>query len=286
MIIFIEYGRLGNQLFQYAALKSLAKDEKLYFIGFDDFKSTFDGHEAKFLIQRGTFIYRLLVFFLPQLNTFLWKIPIFRVIKQKLVENEMSVEVKSGFINSVSYCCTSSFQSEKIFSPNVITHLKIKSDLLNKVKDQIHNLNCANQKLIFVHIRRGDYIRWPSKETPGVIPGEWYRRCISEMQKRYQNPFFIFASDDIHYVKDLFSDLQNSFISEANKGEDFALMTLCDGGILSASSFAWWAAYFAKKQNSQATFLAPLYWAGHSTSQWYPPSTQSSFLEYVPVIPK
>jgi hypothetical protein len=61
-------------------------------------------------------------------------------------------------------------------------------------------------------------------------------------------------------------------------------MCECDGGILSPSSFAWWASYFIKNKNKNSFFLAPKYWIGHRKKNWHPEFIQSSFLEYEEVI--
>lgn len=47
MIIFKELGRLGNQLFQYSALKTLCQhDENLILFGFEELQTAFDGIDA------------------------------------------------------------------------------------------------------------------------------------------------------------------------------------------------------------------------------------------------
>ena len=117
---------------------------------------------------------------------------------------------------------------------------------------------------IFIHIRRGDYVKWPSREKPAVLPASYYHKCIDLIRSKISNPFFIFMSDDPCYVEDIFGDVKNSFISKFSLNEDFAIMTQCRGGILSASSFSWWAAYFSNLQHPHSHFLGPKYWAGPS----------------------
>ena len=73
----------------------------------------------------------------------------------------------------------------------------------------------------------------------------------SVINSKINDPFFIFLSDDYWYIKDIFSHLTNSYISQGTALEDFALMSLCQAGILSASTFSWWGSYFAKKSCSE-----------------------------------
>lgn len=176
------------------------------------------------------------------------------------------------------------FQGESFFDPKVITSLTLKPELLAYAQ-KILNDEVPDGKIpIFVHIRRGDYVSWPSKEHPAILPASYYRKCLKIVQAKIPNSFFIFTSDDPFYIKDVFGDLENSsYISQGSSYEDFALMTQCQGGILSASSFAWWAAYLARFHNGDGIFLAPKHWCGHRLGYWYPVFIKSSFLNYVEV---
>ena len=53
-------------------------------------------------------------------------------------------------------------------------------------------------------------------------------------------------------------------------------MKNCDGGILSPSTFSWWAAYLSSKKK----FWAPKYWHGHRRKEFYPIKFKSTFLKY------
>jgi hypothetical protein len=58
--------------------------------------------------------------------------------------------------------------------------------------------------------------------------------------------FFLF-SDDIEYVENSFSFVENSTIVRGNRPwEDLALMARCRHHIIANSTFSWWAAWLAK----------------------------------------
>lgn len=285
MIIFIEYGRLGNQLFQYAFLKTIAKEENLYLVGFNDFQAIFDNVESNFPVKTNSLIFRLLNHIRPSIYPFLRMTRIINLVTENLdKKKQYNIEFNSGFLKKITYCQTGYFQSEKLFDSNVITKLAIKPSLIYKVNQKFEDWQCTNKDVIFVHVRRGDFLKWPSRENPAILPANWYFKCIAEMQRRYENPFFIFTSDDLPYTEDLFGDMPDSAISNGSQEDDFALMSLCHGGILSASSFSWWAAYLAKIKHQEGVFFAPMFWVGHKSAQWYPSiNIQSSFLEYITV---
>lgn len=281
MLIFKESGRLGNQLFQYAALKTLRPEEnELILLGFEALQSVFDGIDAKVVNSDSSRLERSLYYRLYHYSASLARKGIVSEIREsrdspKLIESR-------GLLKNVHFVEESYFQGEAFFDSSSITSLSLKPELLDSAK-RIIELTAQGKTPIFIHIRRGDYLIWPSKTSPAILPASYYQKCIDIVCARISNPFFIFASDDYYYVKDVFGGLDSSYISSKSALEDFALMTQCDGGILSASSFSWWAAYFAKTQSSSKLFIAPKYWAGHAEQVWYPAFIESKFLTYITV---
>ena len=189
---------------------------------------------------------------------------------------------KKGIFNSIRFVEKAYFQKESLFSREIVKNLVFKDGILGDSKYLLDTISPSNIK-IFVHIRRGDYLFWPSKNNPALLPASYYKKCIDIICSKISDPFFIFTSDDPFYVEDIFSDLKNSYISRKSSIEDFALMSYCHGGILSASSFSWWAAYFAYLNYPNGIFLAPKYWGGHPVKSWYPPNIESNFLSYIDV---
>jgi hypothetical protein len=96
---------------------------------------------------------------------------------------------------------------------------------------------------------------------------------------------FVVCSDDVEYAQALFARVPDAVVASGSDVDDFAMMTYCGAGILSASSYSWWAAYFASRRHADGRFLAPEFWIGHARGEWFPPGIQSSFLEYLSVVP-
>jgi hypothetical protein len=69
-------------------------------------------------------------------------------------------------------------------------------------------------------------------------------------------------------------------ISEFDEINDFYLMTKCQCGILSASSFAWWAGLLSNRKNPDGIFIGPKYWAGHKQGFWFPPKMICDWICY------
>lgn len=283
MFIFNESGRLGNQLFQYTALKSLCQqNDKLILLGFQELQATFDGIDAKIINASTSKLKKSLCYRLyPHLD---W------LSNQRLIsclsENDQldyyKIIEEKGFFDSIKLVKTAYFQSEDLLCEKTIKNLVFKESIVSSTKHLLNTISLSNTN-IFVHVRRGDYLSWPTKDSSAVLPASYYKRCIDIMCSKVPNPFFIIVSDDPFYVEDIFGDLENSYISKAPSIEDFVLMSHCQGGILSASTFSWWAAYFSHLRYSNSTFLAPKYWVGHRSKSWYPPFIESNFLKYIDV---
>ena len=136
--------------------------------------------------------------------------------------------------------------------------------------------------LIFVHIRRGDYLRWPSAEAPAALPCSWYLHAIELMQSKFPNSVFIFLSDDVMYLEDIFGSLPCFYISHNTPQVDLAIMSICNSGILSASSFAWWGAYYSRIYNSvYSSYVAPEFWCGHRMLAWFPEYFRAKWITYL-----
>ena len=74
-----------------------------------------------------------------------------------------------------------------------------------------------------------------------------------------ENPFFVFLTDDPTFVECCFSDIENKTVSKNNMATDLAIMTSCEYGVVSNSSFSWWGAYLMK---SRKKVIFPKYWYG------------------------
>ncbi|WP_055077764.1 alpha-1,2-fucosyltransferase [Pseudanabaena sp. 'Roaring Creek'] len=281
MLIFQQSGRLGNQIFQYAALRQLCRsEEELILLGFSELQSVFTGIKAKIINSNSPRWERAIYYRIYRAMSFLAQKKIITTIKESNKRPEIILDF--GISKEIFFAEKAYFQSELFFQRETIDILKLRPELLSFAQQLLLNLT-QGRTSIFVHIRRGDYLTWRTKSHPAVLPASYYQNCINIICTKIHDPFFVFVSDDPFYVKDVFGDLENAYISYGSSIEDFAVMTQCKGGILSASSFAWWAAYLARMSQPDSFFLAPKYWIDHRLSSWFPSFIESSFLDYVDV---
>jgi hypothetical protein len=283
MLLFKEDGRLGNQLFQYAALRTLAKkNENLILLNFSDLQATFENINAKIIGSNTPKLERSFYYRLFNLTQTLSQKRLISTISESCGLETSKLEYTKGILKILTYCNSPLYcQGECFFDLDVVRTLTIKNNILKDARALLDSIVSPMCIPIFVHIRRGDYLIWPDSSNPAVLPVCYYYKCIHLVRKRIKNSFFIFLSDDLTYVEDHFGSLTNSHIHDGSKSEDFTLMTQCKGGILSASSFSWWAAYLGYLHHQNRLFLAPKYWVGHRTKTWFPPLIKSRIFEYI-----
>lgn len=262
MILFISDGRLGNQLFQYAFLNTIAqKGEKIIAINMKQFTDTCEiinqNFKPLYIGKYSLFILKKLL--KPFILMSLIKLKILGYIKQN--ENETGVQSsfseKKGLL-PIRLVETNFFQSEKFFDKAKID-FTIRQKYSDVAKDFLNQVPLESSK-IFVHVRRGDYIFEPYLGERGIdLPKSYFEKAMYEMAQNVENPFFIFLSDDFTFVECCFENIKNKIISKNSMGIDLAIMSQCEYGIVSNSSFSWWGAYMMKKRKK---VIFPKYWYG------------------------
>lgn len=278
MIIFKQNGRLGNQIFQYCGLKTEYGDkETLVLWGFEQLDELFEGIEAVIINSKTSAIKRKLsnrvLNFIHNREKKNW----FQTVRESKNGELSSTD---GWYNRIKIFDDCFFQSENKLDFSHVHKLKFRKNLVQKAQRTFTEMGCENKNKIFIHVRRGDYFKWPDSNYPAVLPDNYYRRLIDNISTTNPNTFFIFTSDEPGYVEQAFKGIKNSAISKLSALEDFVLMSMCDGGILSASSFSWWASWFISQKNPDAVLIAPTYWGGHRKKIWFPKQIKASFLQY------
>jgi hypothetical protein len=285
VIIFFENGRLGNQLFQYCGLRRHFPEHKLLFFGCEDLERHFDSVDGRFISK--SVIYRWLPFGLPfgllrRIVFFLVAARVFGRITEEIDGEVFRLAVRGGLIWNIYVPQDIYFQHrDDVAKIKFTPHLK--SELIRVAHDWLKEkrINSKSSLLIFVHVRRRDYLNWPSREFPAALDLAWYQRAIKSTQGKITNPVFIIMGDDQFYLRDVFEESVGLIISDNPPEVDMALMSICHSGILSASSFAWWGAFFARaNQRHEGTFVAPLYWGGHRIKKWFPTDFITDWITY------
>lgn len=226
-----KHGRLGNQIFQYSFLFGLSELK-----GYD------------FCIPTETDLERCF-----NLTCKLQPLTLSKGFVEKHFHYDPNFQSYSDNTNYTGY-----FQTEKYFEhckQKLIDSLRFREEHKKPITF------CDPSDLVSIHIRRGDYVG--NKHHP-VISIEY----IQQAKLKFNNKQFLVFSDDINWCKS--NNLGNYYSENNSHYTDLYWMTLCNGSIISNSSFSWWGAYLSKKTK----IIAPKHWFSgnntrHSTQDLY-----------------
>ena len=281
MIIIKSRGELGNQIFQYgAAKKALQEGESLVLVGFHQLCRTFPKLSRKTV----TYAYGKKATKRVQ-KVWQWlenQESLGRLGRLHETRNGVSAHRTRGNIRGVTLA-EGFFQDPDTLDWKSLDELVKAFQSTTSPPANSKNLE-KGRMTCFVHVRRGDYLSWPSPESPAALPSQWYQaqmRAVTEWAHPNPVDFHVF-SDDRELAAQEIGRQPNVLIHDGTVEEDFAAMCSAQAGILSASTFSWWAAYFASRKSS-GPFFAPKYWLGFRQQEWQPESLRAEFLTFVDV---
>ena len=232
-------GRLGNQMFQYAALKGIAaKNGYNYCIPPSSSTNEWADHQllVPFKLKN-----------LTQLN-----IQYIDRNRPTVSERDFSFD-KNLYDNCPNWISLYGFfQSEKYFKhieKEIKEDFQFKDEIYIPSKEMIDSL----ENPISLHIRRTDYVNNPNHN---LLPIEYYHQALTNFDS---NRTVIIFSDDPEWCKSqrIFSG-DRFLVSENNSYVDLCLMSLCSAHVIANSSFSWWGAWLSNSD----TVIAPRDWFG------------------------
>ena len=270
MIISKIKGGLGNQLFMYAAGRSVAKNTgaefKLDVTWYDDVRRHRFGHtgHAKREFSLDMFNISAAIatnaeirqFTLPQNMPRLLYGIMRKFCKQRNVYEEGKREFKLEELREPAYI-KGYFTSPDILESvrdELRAELVFKDGVLDDCSEFERRIKGADNP-ICVHVRRGDY---KDKLDYGELLG-YLARSLNVMRERLAGKrlqLFVF-SDDIPWCRENFKadDCDVCFVENppaiaAKSQNDFHLMTLCRHFIIPKSTFSFWAAWLSCNEPS------------------------------------
>ena len=266
MIITRIIGGLGNQMFQYAAGKTLAHLNnsilKLDVSSFEEYKlRNFDLLNFNTTIDFAT--QQEIDNLLPAHNfekAFQYLSPLSKrtYYREKHFHFDEKFLKLGGNVFLKGY-----FQSEKYFLPvqEIIRNdFTCKESAVNNVTNFSRQL--IEQNSVSIHVRRGDYAKDPEiAERHGALGANYYRAAIELIKGRVTNPVFYIFSDDMAWAKENLEIPEAVYVTnEITKDhiEDLYLMSRCRHNIIANSSFSWWGAWLNNDPGKNV--VAPKKW--------------------------
>lgn len=260
-----QYGRLGNQLFQYAAGRSLALSHNTNLYMFDP--SSLEWHGQKCLLDNfnikvkhmsqkrsnlhgeefGKWVPRS-----PTMDWTTWHEPNPFVVEKDFFNLPNNITI-NGFFQSTYY-----FKPYEEIIKKELTPLKNTSDRVEEIR------NSTGKEVVSIHVRRGDNTDWtdPAQRKLRAMYDEdgVYTRYVRKAISTFKDvQFLVFTggargaadnSEDIAWCKNFFQGKKFMFAEGGSSLSDFSDIMSCDHNIIGhVSSFGWWAAFLNSNPN-------------------------------------
>lgn len=275
-------GGLGNQLFQYAAARSLALrhqaplllDQSWFARNYDDV--TPRDPLLSLLQIKGSLITQEPAISRPKR---------IRRIAQRLLPISPYVYLErtpyryDPLLERVSLFCRQNlylmgyWQSYRYFESIRTT---LQSEIMPQAQLEPHYQAYLEQiqrgNAALVHVRRGDYVHLASAaKVHGFLGLDYYQRGMDMLLAHNPNLRFFVFSDDLAWAhENLPHQNRITFISSLERSDaviqELGLMTHCDHFLIANSSLSWWAAWLTKTVNSPV--FCPRQWTTDSSIAW------------------
>lgn len=247
-------GQLGNQMFQYAALRGIAKNRGYNFCIPYHNEVVVDYLGNKLRIE---LFNCFLMSNVTQLNI-------------QTIDQDRPTIVEDGFnfndsifndfpdwVNLQGY-----FQTEKYFK-NIEDEIRKDFTFKNEISFICKHKMSEVDRPIALHIRRGDFlINSANHNNLGL---DYYEEALNKFGS---DRAVIIFSDDPEWCKEqsLFED-DRFLVSEGNDSyTDLCLMSLCTDFIIANSTFSWWGAWLSKSVNKVVCAPDPKQWFGSNNA--------------------
>ncbi len=263
-------GGIGNQMFQYAAAKSLSlhHNEELKLVTSEGGKNMPEGLEKrKFDLHHFNITDPIAsAEEIEQFNS----ISTLQRIAEKVKPNHKRKIYKEPFYHydenfykaSTNVFLKGLWQSEKYFQihrSEIRQAFRFKAQVVNAFKEL--SMQMKEHQSASLHIRRGDYLAKISLEVLGLMPMEYYSKGIEYISSKRTNIVFYIFSDDINWAKENLK-IDNAVFVSGNVAkthiEDLYLMSQCKHHIIANSSFSWWGAWL--NDDPDKIVIAPNQW--------------------------
>lgn len=236
------FGRLGNELFQYAAVIGYAEK-----------------HGIEFSFPRKT-------------NDPIWN-PVHMpwLYNQKWVEGREDVLLNEVW-NAEQHYQEIPFKEEWRDRQIVLNGYWQSYKYFDFCRDKVISLFAYPWELkkgvCSIHVRRGDYLLYPTKHP--VVTIEYLKAAVMTMLENKGINRFRFFSDDIQWcmgaglqLNHTFRNLEIEYSTGRTETEDLIEMSCCEHNIISNSTMSWWAAEL--NRNEKKVVISP------SRKNWFGP---------------
>ena len=207
LILFIGDGRLGNQVFQYAALCSLAAPgARIFALGLDDLPKGFElAGPHCVVVPAGVWMKRVVKYLIQPL---VFR-PLARWLRLTWYAREPDtngvhrgsggiLELRRGLLPEVVFVDGGFYQSSdfwpRIFPPDC---LRLRDHWREQARDILKLSGVRDQRPIFLHVRRTDYLNFTTYGLRDLLlPVAYFRQGVARARERLGHRRLVIVTDD------------------------------------------------------------------------------------------
>lgn len=235
---FGKHGNLGNQLFQYAAMRGLSERYQCDFTVPEWAYSRYFKHKPKDMFANR---------YPPEKE----------VVEKSYHYNLEQFDEHREDFRTKNTDLRGWLQSEKYWEhciDQVRKDFEFDDDFKNDIRFAYNWL--FEKPTIAISIRQGDYVGNPNYE---LLPITFYLGALFEHFPDFENYNIVIFSDDPGYCKVHFESMPNVYYTQdLNAIQQLCLGSMCNHFIIANSTFSWWMAYLGEV-NENTKVIRPCY---------------------------
>ncbi len=260
------YGRLGNQLYQYAAAFSLSHKLK-----------------TELWIPQESENYNTIGRFNPVINNHdRYSNDLFRLFKINHAIKKPLSQIRQNIFNYynenniVKYypqfwdlkdntCLHGYFQAKEYvdaYESELRKDLVFQNSYFDYGSELISDYKKNYRRIVSLHVRRGDGLMDNYAFNANLTIDGYYQKIINDNIK--DDDVVLVFSDDIDWCKKIFNSKNFVFIDnrhlEFSHLNDFVLMSMCDINIMAVSTYSWWACWLNPLNIEKEVFMPNKWW--------------------------
>lgn len=287
MIYLILNGRIGNQLFMYAAAEAMRRkdlgDKKIIINDYYVTEKKWENSLNDYLLENTTFTHRKKLIYTSKLI-----IPSIILQFYKLITRKMNFSEKYNFEKKYQkifnffglIVCENGYIPYTIKRKHILMYgyfqsIKYFKDIAPYIKDLFIKKNILEKNIPIELSKTLSYLRQRNSicisikvehnigsTLYDVCTKEYWKKSIAYMIETVKDPLFFICSDNLEYVKEnIFDYTQLDYIEQPKNikvSDSLAIMANCHHFIIGNTSFGWWAQYINKCSNK--IVIAPKRW--------------------------
>ncbi|XP_033725793.1 galactoside 2-alpha-L-fucosyltransferase 2-like [Pecten maximus] len=139
------------------------------------------------------------------------------------------------------------FQSWRYFdhvANDVRNAFRFKHDIYHKAFTKLKTLTAS--VMVGVHVRRGDMnSKRELSRGYNVADETFVIKALNYFRSKYKNPVFVMIGDDAAWMRSKFNYGDVHIATSGSAGADLAIMAQCNHSVVTSGTYGWWGAYLA-----------------------------------------